>query len=59
MAERLHKAHTSLSLQEEAANRTEREKRGLEEEIAQLRSSLQAAQIESRDLQVCKRQRYF
>lgn len=55
MAERLHEAHTSLSLQEEAARHTEREKRSFEEEVAQLRITLQAAEAESRALQVCKR----
>lgn len=57
MAEQLHKAQMSLSLQEEASRRTEREKRSLEEEICQLRSTLQAAEAESRALTVCKRQR--
>ncbi len=57
MAERLHEAHTSLSLQEEVVRRTEREKRILEEEVAQFRTNLQAAEAESRTLQVCKRQR--
>lgn len=57
MAEQLHEARTSLSLQEEVARRTEREKRSLEEEVAQLRITLQAAEAESRALQVCKRQR--
>lgn len=53
MEERLNQAHTSLSLQEEAAHRTERETRSLEEE---LRASLQAAQAESRAFQVRKKQ---
>lgn len=53
MEERLNQAHTSLSLQEEAAHCTESEKRSLEEE---LRASLQAAQAESRALQVRKKQ---
>lgn len=48
----MHQVHTSLSLQEEAAHRTEREKRGLEEAMARLRTSLHAAQAESRALQV-------
>lgn len=56
MEERLNQAHASLSLQEEAAHRAEREKRSLEEELAQLRASLQAAQAESRALQVRKKQ---
>ncbi|AWP11438.1 putative rootletin-like [Scophthalmus maximus] len=51
MAERLHEAHVSLSFQEEAACRTEREKRSLEEEVAQLRTSLQAVEAESRAVQ--------
>lgn len=55
MAERLHKAHTSFSLQEEVTRHMEREKRSLEEEVAQFRSNLQAAEAESRELQVCKR----
>lgn len=53
----MHEAHTSLSLQEEVAHRAEREKRSLEEEIAQLRTCLQTAEAECRALQVCKRQR--
>ena len=57
MGERLHEAHISLSLQEEAACRSEREKRSFEEEVAQLRASVQAAVAESRALQVCKSQR--
>lgn len=52
MAEHFHKAQRSLSLQEEVACRTEREKRSFEEEVAQLRASLQAAKVESRALQV-------
>lgn len=52
MAARLQEAHTSLSLQEEAAQRAEREKRSSEEEAAQLRTSLQAAEAECRALQV-------
>ncbi|XP_034438966.1 rootletin isoform X1 [Hippoglossus hippoglossus] len=51
MGERLHEAHISLSLQEEAACRSEREKRSFEEEVAQLRASVQAAVAESRALQ--------
>lgn len=58
MAERLHEVHTSLSLQEEVACRREREKKSVEEEVAQLRTSLQAAEAESRALQVSKRQKY-
>lgn len=54
MAEDFHKAQRSLSLQEEVACRTEREKRSFEEEVAQLRASLQAAKVESRAQQVCK-----
>lgn len=50
----MHKAKISFSLQEEAAYHTEREKRGLKDEVAQLRTSLQAAQTESRALQVYK-----
>lgn len=57
MAERLHEAHKSLSVQEEVARRTEREKRNLEEEVAQFRTSLQAAEAESRTLQVCNRRK--
>lgn len=53
----MHEAHTSLSLQAEVVRRTEREKRNLEEEVAQFRTSLQAAEAESRALQVCKRKR--
>lgn len=53
----MHEAHTSLSLQEEEAHRAEREKRSLEEEIAQLRTCLQTAEAECRAMQVCKRQR--
>lgn len=52
--QQLHKAQTSLSLQQDVSHRTEREKRGLEAELAQLRTSFQAAQAESRALQVCK-----
>lgn len=57
MAERLHEAHRSLSLQEEVSHCAEREKRSLEEEVGQLRTSLQAAQAESKALQVCNSQR--
>lgn len=53
MAERLHKAHTSLSFQEEVAHRTEREKKVLEGEVAQIKIALQATEAESRSLQVC------
>lgn len=56
MADRLHEARTSLSLQEEVVRRAEREKRNLEEEVAQCRTSLQAAEAESRALQVCESQ---
>ena len=57
MGERLHEALMSLSLQEEVAHRAEREKRSLEEEIAQLRTCLQTAEAECRALQVCNGQR--
>lgn len=53
----MHEAHTSLSLQEEVAHRAEREKRSLEEEIAQLRTCLQTAEAECRALLVCIRQK--
>lgn len=55
MAQQLHDAHTSLSVHEEAACRTKEEKRRVEEEVTQLRLSLQAAEAESRALQVCAR----
>lgn len=54
MAEEVREAHRSLSLQEEAARRAEREKRSLEEDVAQLKTSLQAAQAENKTLQVCE-----
>lgn len=57
MTERLHEALKSLSLQEEVVRRTEREKRNLEEEASQFRTSLQAAEAESRTLQACNRKR--
>lgn len=53
----MHEALMSLSLQEEVAHRAEREKRSLEEEIAQLRTCLQTAEAECRALQVCNGQR--
>lgn len=58
MAEGLHEAHRSLSLQEEVIRCRERDKRKLEEEVAQFRTALQASDAESRALQVCKRQRH-
>lgn len=53
MAELLQGAQTSLALQEDAARHAGRERRSLEEEVKQLRSSLQVAEAESRALQVC------
>lgn len=55
MAEGLLEAQRSLSFQEEASHRAETEKRSLEEDVGKLRTSLQAAQTESKALQVCKR----
>lgn len=57
MAERLHRAHTSFTLQEEVASRTEKEKRSLEEQVAQFKTSLLAAESKSRAWQVCGRLR--
>lgn len=53
--ERLQRMHTSLTQQEDLTLRTEKEKRSLEEQVAQLRTGLQVAEGESRALQVCKR----
>lgn len=55
MEERLHKAQTSLTLQEEVVHRTEREKKGLEDELAHLKSTLLSAEAESRALRVCRK----
>lgn len=52
MAERLREAQRSLSLQEEVSRHAETEKRSLEKDVVQLRTSLQAAQAESKALQV-------
>ena len=57
MVEQLQEVRASLTLQEEAARRTEREKRNIQEEAAQLRTSLQAAEGQNRALQVCTRHR--
>uniref|UniRef100_A0A8C6TTP2 Ciliary rootlet coiled-coil, rootletin family member 2 n=1 Tax=Neogobius melanostomus TaxID=47308 RepID=A0A8C6TTP2_9GOBI len=46
MGERLHKALTSLTLQEEASHRAEREKRGLQDELAHLKNTLRSADLE-------------
>lgn len=55
--ERLQRMHTSLTQQEDLTLWTEKEKRILEEQVAQLRTTLQVAEGESRALQVCKRKR--
>ncbi|XP_063747285.1 rootletin [Eleginops maclovinus] len=51
MSECLQETQTALSLQEEVACRTEKEKRHLEEEVARFRTGLQAAEAQSRELQ--------
>lgn len=51
-SEGLREAQRSLSLQEEVSHRTEMEKRSLERDVGQLRTNLQAAQAESKALQV-------
>lgn len=53
MAEQLHKAQTSLSLQNETARHAGRERKSLEEKVKNLKNNLQAAETESRALQVC------
>lgn len=52
VTQRLHEAHRSLATQEEESHRAERDKRSLEEEVGHLKTSLQAAQAESKALQV-------
>uniref|UniRef100_A0AAV2KYH3 Sushi, nidogen and EGF-like domain-containing protein 1 n=1 Tax=Knipowitschia caucasica TaxID=637954 RepID=A0AAV2KYH3_KNICA len=49
--EHLHKALTSLTLQEEVVHRTEREKRGLLDELAHLKNRNLSVEAESRTLQ--------